>query len=760
MQDKERLKEYIRSAWDGYQKLNNAFFYRDRQNISKIRQYMNGSIDVTKYQKILIPKELANEDDTGANMNWAPLDVYSKYRRIAIQVAKFMKEDLNIEAVDSQAVNEREEFFADSLAKMYVRDKLIQQGINPEEVIAGVQDLPESLKELEMFMSFSFKSIAAMEFETALDKIKTDCKWNEETYTRLLEDMHDLGVSVVRVVEENDGEIRAEYVDPESFVCSHSYKHGFDDLEMAGEMLEMSLAECSRFMEDEDRRTKMDFEEINNIMKGTNPDNDHYRELSESLRDHQDLTSADLKVLHLEFRTGEKEEYELRKTKEGNLVFGHKSNGKKGKEFSSAQFDVVYEGYWILGTDIFFGIKKKDFVLRDPRDVKKALLSYHVFAPEVNHMNINSMGKQAMPSIDAINIAWGKLQNAILRAKPSGVAYDLTALESVEQNQSDFDPKMNVATYNMTGNMAFRSIDEDGNMSRVPIIPLAGGLGKEGQEFMQQIKFNEDMFRSITGLNEITDGSSPNPRTLKSVAQQAALSSNNALRFLHESVQRVDLDVSRDIIQRILDQAEAGDEIEFYRSSIGDNSIKFFKLSKDHSMRSLGLSFVPQPTQEEEQNFNEMLRLALSTPEGGKAQITIAQKARLDSIKNKKHALMYLSYIVDKNMETQERKKREDMQLQSQLNQQAAMTAEQAKQQTLQLDAQVKASLIDREWQWRMQVAQIEAGSRIGQENVKAEARDRESQRTFEGKMGVANVQASSRAEQNQTNQNEEGQQT
>jgi hypothetical protein len=728
-----QLEEFIRASWEGFSGSKNRYFYNDRDSISEVRRYMHGAIDISKYQSLIIPQELANEDTSYQNINWKPLDIFSKYRRIAVQILMAMKEELSVEIVDSMAMEEREEFFADTLASLYLRDQLYKRGIQPS--MAGLpDDLPQDQKELEMYMEFSFKHMAAVEFETVLRLIKSRNKFDEVTYKRLIEDVIDIGVCVTRDEEDESGDIFIHYVDPEYFFCSYSTKPDFSDIEYAGEIKRMTPAECLRLTSD-----PMETQNIKEIQEMVNPSwaNSNEREHARNhLLQYQDLSSGIWNVVYCEFATGETNKFEIRTTKDGRKIFGHETGGSKSKEFMDAEYDKVYEGYYIIGSNAFFGVKEKNFVLRDPDDVKRGKLTYNITAAEANKMYFNSIGRQVIPSIDAINIAWYKLQNAVLRARPSGIAYDLTSLEAVEIGPSGMSPEENIATFNGMGNLAVRMIDEDGNRMQMPLIPLAGGMGQEGDQFMTQISFNENLFRSLTGMNELVDGSSPNPRTLKSVAQQAAQSTNNALKFVHDCVKMNDLCLSNNIIQRVQDQAEGGD-IEFYAPSLGGNSVKFFKMTKDHSMRSLGLSFVPKPTQVEEEKFNQALQIALSTPNGATAQITLAQMAMLDSIQNKKYALMYLSYVVEKNLEQARRDEEDRMMRQGELNMQAAQSAEQAKQQTLQMEAEMKLALIDREYQWKMQIAQTESSARMQGDQIGAEARDRESMRMNETKTAI-----------------------
>lgn len=757
-EERDYVEQSISGYWEQYQGSKNTYFYSNRESISQIRQYMNGDLSPEKYQKICVPEELANEDQSWETIDWTPLDLFTKYRRIALQIVMAMKEYISIDITDSQAVNEREDFFAETVAQIRLRDELKKRGVDPES-IGMPSDLPETMKELEMYMEFTFKHVAAVEFEIMLKHIKTLNKYDRKIYKKLIKDLFDLGACVTRDYEEEDGEIKGEYVDPLWFFCSYVHDNDFNNMEFAGQVKRMTIAEMLRLAKCKEDTSRI--KELEELMAGTHPGlnsrHPNYASISEkreSLINHQDLDSAHLNVIYCEFLSGQSKSYEIRTTKDGRRIFGKESNGKKNKEFLEADYDMVYEGYHVLGTDVFFACDERDFILRDPSDVKKAKLTYQVEAPEMNHMSINSIGRQVIGIIDAANIAWYKLQNTIRRARPSGIAYDLTSLEAVPIGESGMSPEENVLTFNTTGNIQVRMMDEDGKFQKMPIQELKGGLGTEGEDFRREIEYNVNKFRDITGLNEIVDGSTPNPKTLKSVAQQASQATNNAIKHIHDAAQEMEMQISENFIQRVQDQAET-DEIEFYGSALGANSVNFFKMTKDHSMRQLGLRFVSKPTTEEEQGFRESLNAALTTAKGGEAQITIAQKAMLEAIENKKYALMYLSYIVQKNIDDAREQQRALMKEQGEINQQTAAAAQQAAQETLRMEAEIKSKLIDKEYAWRMKIAELEVNGRIGEEKISSEARDRESMRMNETKAGIEVAKENARIEAEKEKEND-----
>ena len=62
-----------------------------------------------------------------------------------------------------------------------------------------------------------------------------------------------------------------------------------------------------------------------------------------------------------------------------------------------------------------------------------------------------------------------------------------------------------------------------------PIEELDNGIGNEATQYFGIITNNIQLLRDILGFNEITDGSTPDPRTLNGVAKYASESTNNSI---------------------------------------------------------------------------------------------------------------------------------------------------------------------------------------------------------------------------------------
>ena len=118
---------------------------------------------------------------------------------------------------------------------------------------------------------------------------------------------------------------------------------------------------------------------------------------------------------------------------------------------------------------------------------------------------------------------------------------------------------------------------------------MENGLGRDAMNYWSLIQNHIQMLRDITGMNEFTDGSTPDPRALTTVAKLAYEGTNNSLYNILSGEKKLLESLSNDIILRIQDVAEAG-TVQGYVRSLGGTTMKFFKLSPNVALYEFGIS--------------------------------------------------------------------------------------------------------------------------------------------------------------------------
>jgi len=726
--DKNWIAQYMKAAWHDFSTYypNNLYNGRDRYHETKL--YMLGKQSISRYKKLLQPRDSANEDQSWININWEVLPIIPKFRRLAL--ATLMKTDYNIsvDAIDPIAQDDKKKYYADNAAKIILKQEFEKQGLDPELVPAPDVDAA-NLTELDMYMNYSYKHRFAIELELGLQLIMNVNQFEQER-NRVLEDIFDWGLGGYKEYFDANGNIKIRRVNPMNLVASYSTDPNYIDAQYAGEVVEMTIADLKQIAGDQftEEQYKVIAEKFQN--KYGNPStlrdqNSSYDRVYDGFR---------IRVLDLEFYSYNSMILEERVNSKGNVVVGRTNkikNSKKDKKFSKTSYKVVYQGKWIVGSDYYFDCKLATNMKRAKSSMTDTTMSYHLVAPNIYQMSTYSLGDQMKTLADQIQLAWYKLQNVMLRARPRGIMIELGALENVPLGKAGraLKPMEILDLYNQTGNLVYRRLDENGQASNYkPIEELDNGIGNEAVQYFNIINNNIQLLREILGFNEVTDGSTPDPRMLNGVAKLASESTNNSLDFLKRAERNLMERLCYSLTLRLQDAVIIGD-ISGYIRALGSSSVQFFKLDPETSAYECGLTITQKPDAAEKEKLGRRIEQAIQTN-----QITLADAMMVENLDNVKYAEVLLSYKIKQKEEETQKRAMEQQQMNGQIQQQSAMAAEQAKQQTLQMEMQAKLQLMQTEKQLDSQLLAMKLQNEAMIEQGK-----------IEGKINTAKIESDSR---------------
>jgi len=722
------ISQYIKAAWDDFTKYYPNQLYNGRESYHETKMYMLGKQSTNKYRKLLAPRDAANGDSSWVNINWDILPIIPKFRRIAIATLSKADYSIDIDAIDPLAQDDKKQFYADNAARIALRKEFEKQGLDKDMIPPPDVDA-DSIKELDMYMEYSYKHRMATEMEQAIEVINTQNSF-DAIRDRLIEDTHDYGICCTKDFFDASGTIKTRRVNPANMIMSYSTSPSFEDVQYIGEVVEMTIADLRSIAGNQ--ISEIEYEKIANKYVGKigNPGvlkdvNNDYERNYDGFR---------VKVLDLEFYSTNKLILEERTNSKGNLVVGRAAKAKPNrsdKKYSKTDYKVVYQGKWVIDSDIFFDCELQTNMKRAKNSMTDVLLSYHIAAPDIYQMSTYSIGQQMKPIADQIQIAWYKLQNVILRARPRGIMIELGALENVPLGRGGqaLKPMEIIDLYNQTGNLVYRRLDDQGQASNYkPIEELDNGIGNEATQYFNIISQNIQLLREIIGFNEITDGSTPDPRTLNGVAKYASESTNNSLDFIKRAVRGLIERLSYSLMIRIQDSAEYGN-IKGYVRSIGSSSVEFFKLDPNISAYELGLSITSKPTEFEKEKLNRRVEQAIQS-----GQITLADAMMVERLDNMKYAELMLAYRIKKNQEEVQKRSLEAQEMNAKVQQESALVAEQAKQQTIQMETEAKLMLMQKEKELDLQIALAKGNQEAQIEEMKATK-----------KIDAARIEASSR---------------
>lgn len=727
--EKAWILQYIKAAWQDFNSTFPNGFYNSRNQLHTTKLYVAGKQPIAKYKKVLLVEDEANKDDSWMRINWDILPIIPKFIRIGLAVLnKAANFEITAHAVDALAMDDQKKYYAEAAAKIQLRDAFRQNGLDPK-LIHMDEQFPQTMEELEMHMKYSYKHRFAIEIETAIDLIFKNNKFSDiEKLVR--RDLLIAGIGCAREYFESDGEIAIERVAPEDLIVGYSDKADFSDSRYQGQVKLMTIGELKQVAKDQ--FTKEQYQEIADLVEG------QYRNSKNKSWGSTKFSSTHdgykFRVVDLEWLSNNTVISEEKTNKYGNMLYSRVAPEKAGKNSKThnADYDVVYKGKWIVGTDFCFDYGLETNMKRDPAALKKTSTSYHIIAPEMYDMTTNSLASQVEGIADQIQLAWYRLQNIIARARPKGAAINLTALEDVIMSGKLMETEKLVSIFNTTGNVLYRSENEEGEESRPPIMELDNGMGDDADNCFKIIAQNVNLLRDILGFNEITDGSTPDPRTLKTVAQLATMSTNNSLHFITDAENNIKERIARNVVLRIQDMALDG-TLKIYHKALGQNTIDFFKIEPEVAYHQIGITLEALPTDQDREKLARRVEIALQS---NPAQITVADATAIESIKNIKMAWEYLSFRVRKKQEQDLADAMQRQKANAEDQQISAKVAEEEKRKTMaakaEVDIQVKAAehdlkmkFLEREKELEFQIEQMKATGKFSQTALETSTKEK-----------------------------------
>jgi hypothetical protein len=212
------------------------------------------------------------------------------------------------------------------------------------------------------------------------------------------------------------------------------------------------------------------------------------------------------------------------------------------------------------------------------------------------------------------------------------------------------------------------------------------------------------MIRTVTGLNEARDGSTPDPNSLVGLQKLAALNSNTATRHILQGSLYVYRTLAEALTYRVADILEYSDFKEDFINKIGKYNVSILNDISDLYIYDFGIFIEVSPDEEEKAQLEANIQMALS-----KQDINLEDAIDIREIKNIKLANQLLKV---KRKQKQERDEKNAM-----LKQQM-QAAQQLKSQ--QMAAQAAMQKSQAEMNAKMQIKQAEIAFEI--EKMKNEA--------------------------------------
>lgn len=678
-------------------------FYNNRDTYHKLRTYAMGEQSVQKYKNELS----INGDISYLNLDWTPVPIIPKFVDIVVNGMSNRLFDVKAEAVDSVSTNKKANYKNQIQTEMRNRAAFEEMGaLLGQDMFTGDPDmLPDSDDELDLHMQIDYKD----DIEIAEEKvIETVMKQNnyELIKRQVDEDATVLGISALRHSFNLHDGIKVDYVDPANLIWSPTEDPNFEDCYYFGEVKNVNITELKKI------DPSLTTEDIKEISKMSSKWDAYQGTRGGHQVDNFDHNTATL--LYFSYKTDKTIVYKKKFTPTGGERVLRKDDSFNPPETEEARFeklskkiDVWYEGVLVLGTNKILKWEVMKNMVRPKSSIQKVYAPFIVTAPRMYRGQIDSLVKRMIPFADQIQLTHLKLQQVTSKMMPDGVYMDIDGLSSINLgNGASYTPQEALNMYFQTGSVIGRSYNEEGeyNHGKIPIQELtSSGANAKISSLINMYNYNLNMIRSVTGLNEARDGSTPDPNALVGVQKLAALNSNTATRHVLKAGIFLTQRLAECISYRVSDVLEYSDMREDFIKNIGRHSVDILDEIKELHLHDFGIYIELHPDEEERNMLEQNIQTSLSA---GKIDIDDAIDIR--GVKNVKIASQLLKVRKRRKEKLDQKRQQENIALQSEANQQAAQVAEQGKQQTIMAEGEVEAKLIQMKSEYELQRMQME----------------------------------------------------
>jgi hypothetical protein len=721
---------------------NSCRYYGQWKDFRRLRLYARGEQPISKYKN-----ELAIDGDLSyLNLDWTPVPILPKFIDIVVNGMSDRLFKVKTYAQDAMSQAKRSKYQDMIEAQMVSKDILstIKDKTGVDTFMMDPDALPETDEELSLYMQLNYKPAIEIAEEEAINTIFDENHY-DDIRKRLDYDVTVIGIGVAKHEFLQGTGVKISYVDPANIVYSYTEDPFFKDCFYWGEIKTVPITELMKI---DQSLTKEDLQEITQYSQAWY---DYYNvaQFYENSLFYRDTCT----LMYFNYKTTKKVIYKKKKLEGGGSrviekdeTFNPPAEMMEEGNFEKIEktIDVWYEGIMVMGTNILIQWKMSENMVRPKSASQHALPNYVACAPRMYKGVIESLCRRMIPFADLIQITHLKLQQVIARTVPDGVFIDADGLNEIDLGTGNaYNPEDALRLYFQTGSVIGRSFTQDGdfNNARVPITQLTSNSGAaKTQMLITNMNHYIDMIRSVTGLNEARDGSTPDPNALVGLQKLAALNSNTATRHILDGSLYIYRSLAEALTYRVGDILQYSDFKDEFANQIGKYNVSILDEIKELYIYDFGIFIEISPDEEQKAQLEQNIQMALS-----KGDINLEDAIDIREIRNIKLANQLLKM---KRIKTQEREEKMAMQKQAMIAQQALQAQQMASQTALQKieletrskmqvkqaevafdmqrsenEAMLKSQLMREEFEYNMQLRGMEMSDLTSREQMKEDAK-------------------------------------
>jgi len=660
----------------------------------KLRLYARGEQSIQKYKDELS----INGDLSYLNLDWKPVPIIPKFVDIVVNGIAERLYDVKAYSQDPSGVSKRTQYMENILKDMKLRefDSQTKAALNIDLSTTPPEKLPDSEDELQLHMQLDYKQAVEIAEEQAINTLLDGSKY-DLIKKRFFYDLAVIGIGAVKTTFNASEGAKVEYVNPSNLVYSHTDSPYFEDIYYVGEVKEIPINELAKefpFLEHED------LEEISQNNGRYTGSNSRYTGRA--------LDNNKVEVLYFNYKTYMNEVYKVKETASGSMKILPKDDSFNPPtdvdfKFSKLQraVECLYDGAIILGTDKLLKWEIARNMMRPKSDYTKVKMNYNIVAPRMYEGRIESLVSRITGFADMIQLTHLKLQQVLSRMVPDGVYLDADGLAEIDLgNGTNYNPQEALNMFFQTGSVIGRSMTQDGdqNAGKIPIQEISNGAGAGGkmQALINNYNYYLQMIRDTTGLNEASDASTPDSKSLVGIQKMAAANSNTATRHILQSGLFLTSEVCESLSLRISDILEYSPTKDAFVQAIGSHNVATLKEMSELHLYDFGIFLELMPDEEEKQLLENNIQASIA--QGG---IDLEDAIDLRNVRNVKLANQMLKITRKKKAEQKQQQELEMTKAQGESQAQASKAAAEAETQKAQAAHQLNMELEEAKSQFK-----------------------------------------------------------
>lgn len=552
-----------------------------RDSIATNRSYAYGKQDVSKYRK---PLGITNEDweknESYRNVDlFAILPFASKALRIITEITAKQPSDLRIDAVDDYSQDQK------ATRKAEIEEHVINKELYKElESISGVAvknpipagvPEPQGLQDVPITIDMYMQLPQVIRMKDELNKTFKVNNWDDKR-DMVIEEAAICGISGTRTVMGNR-KLDIQVVVPENLILPYTRQKDLSDAQFIAEKLPLTMGELRKL----DYKNEISEQDFLELAAKISP-NEFSSMTFESAQMYFDENYAwpwdgqSIECIYAEWYSEDIRMGKKTKDKFGNAKIWDKPYDWDPADEYKAEigdkkvyrnsYTNIYHAMYIPDIDKVFDFGMVEGIERNREDYSDAKFSFRLRRTNTCFI------EEIIPLLDDIQVNFYMAQHLQSQMEPSGQGYNVDMLDNLELASGDkISWKKNQKMKRMTGDFLFRPDKKQPQI--MPTIPNPGGDYSGLVQCWENIIRNLSMVDKIIGLNEVTDGSTPNPDIGKKVSELMVQSSSNALGYIHKAFKNVHVETAKRVSFLLPEMARTYDnddqlEISEYSKSL------------------------------------------------------------------------------------------------------------------------------------------------------------------------------------------------